>query len=418
MAKINNDIVYDYDESISDLDSFVGNNGDLQGKPTKTFSFGQLKTYVLSGLSPETGGNLKISEYVYIGVLTTPEEVVNAIIPAVTILPYEIFMVSVNGTKSLLKLQDTVVGDGETPTNSSHYITMQSEQGPQGEQGDNGIDGADGEDGKGIVSVAKTDTVGLIDTYTITYTDATTTNFAVTNGADGSGEDGADGLGITSIIKTGTVGLVDTYTITFTDTSTSTFTVTNGTDGEDGAPGKSILTLVKTGTVGLVDTYTITFTDFTTATFTVTNGKGITSIAKTGTVGLVDTYTITFNDATTSTFTVTNGADYTSNLQKKITYPADFTGTNYTVLTADNNYSILIDNGATDVTITVPTGLMAKIQVGFIQKGSGLVTFVESGTTLKYLTGLGLKMAGINANAYLEKEGSIEELFLFGNIKA
>ena len=386
MAKINNDIVYDYDESISDLDSFVGNNGDLEGKPTKTFLFGQLKTYVLSGLSPETGGNLKISEYVYTGVLTTPEEVVNAIIPAVTILPYEIFMVSVNGTKSLLKLQDTVIGDGETPTNSSHYITMQSEQGPQGEQGDNGIDGADGEDGKGIVSVAKTDTVGLIDTYTITYTDATTTNFAVTNGADGSGEDGADGLGITSITKTGTVGLVDTYTITFTDTSTSTFTVTNGADGEDGEPGKSILTLVKTSTAGLVDTYTITFTDYTTATFTVTNGA--------------------------------DGQDYTSNLQKKITYPADFTGTNYTVLTADNNYSILIDNGATDVTITVPTGLMAKIQVGFIQKGSGLVTFVESGTTLKYLTGLGLKMAGINANAYLEKEGSIEELFLFGNIKA
>lgn len=386
MAKINNDIVYDYDESISDLDSFVGNNGDLEGKPTKTFLFGQLKTYVLSGLSPETGGNLKISEYVYTGVLTTPEEVVNAIIPAVTILPYEIFMVSVNGTKSLLKLQDTVVGDGETPTNSSHYITMQSEQGPQGEQGDNGIDGADGEDGKGIVSVAKTDTVGLIDTYTITYTDATTTNFAVTNGADGSGEDGADGLGITSITKTGTVGLVDTYTITFTDTSTSTFTVTNGADGEDGEPGKSILTLVKTSTAGLVDTYTITFTDYTTATFTVTNGA--------------------------------DGQDYTSNLQKKITYPADFTGTNYTVLTADNNYSILIDNGATDVTITVPTGLMAKIQVGFIQKGSGLVTFVESGTTLKYLTGLGLKMAGINANAYLEKEGSIEELFLFGNITA
>jgi len=389
MGKINNEEIYAPDEIISDLDTFVGTNGDLESKPTKTFLLGRLKTYVLSGLSPETGGNLKISEYVYSGVLTTPEEVVNEITPAVTILPYEIFMVSVNGTKSLLKLQDTVVGDGETPTDSSHYITMQSEQGPQGEQGLQGDNGEDGEDGKGIVSVVKTSTVGLIDTYTITYTDATTTTFAVTNGADGSGEDGADGLGITSIIKTETVGLVDTYTITFTDTSTSTFTVTNGADGEDGAPGKSILTLVKTGTVGLVDTYTITFTDFSTATFTVTNGAD-----------------------------GADGQDYTSNLQKKITYPADFTGTNYTVLTADNNYSILIDNGATAVTITVPTGLMAKIQVGFAQKGTGLVTFVESGTTLNFLTGLGLKMAGINANAYLEKEGSIEEFFLFGNIKA
>ena len=44
---------------------------------------------------------------------------------------------------------------------------------------------------------------------------------------------GADGKGITSITKTGTSGLVDTYTIYYTDGSTSTFTVTNGTSGAD-----------------------------------------------------------------------------------------------------------------------------------------------------------------------------------------
>ena len=44
---------------------------------------------------------------------------------------------------------------------------------------------------------------------------------------------GSDGKGITSITKTGTSGLVDTYTITYTDGSTSTFTVTNGTSGAD-----------------------------------------------------------------------------------------------------------------------------------------------------------------------------------------
>lgn len=51
--------------------------------------------------------------------------------------------------------------------------------------------------------------------------------------ADGSQETGtASGLkGISSIAKTGTSGLVDTYTITFTDGSTSTFTVTNGSPG-------------------------------------------------------------------------------------------------------------------------------------------------------------------------------------------
>ena len=44
------------------------------------------------------------------------------------------------------------------------------------------------------------------------------------------GDDGTDGTGITSITKTGTSGLVDTYTITYSDSTTSTFTVTNGDD--------------------------------------------------------------------------------------------------------------------------------------------------------------------------------------------
>lgn len=42
---------------------------------------------------------------------------------------------------------------------------------------------------------------------------------------------GEAGVGITSITKTGTQGKVDTYTILFTDGTTTTFTVTNGQDG-------------------------------------------------------------------------------------------------------------------------------------------------------------------------------------------
>lgn len=44
------------------------------------------------------------------------------------------------------------------------------------------------------------------------------------------GDTGATGKGISSIVKTGTSGLVDTYTITYSDSTTSTFTVTNGSD--------------------------------------------------------------------------------------------------------------------------------------------------------------------------------------------
>jgi hypothetical protein len=113
----------------------------------------------------------------------------------------------------------------------------------------------------------------------------------------------------------------------------------------------------------------------------------------------------------------TNGVDYTANLQKKITYPTDFTSSNYVILSADNNYSILINNGANPVTITVPVGLVNKMQVGFIQQGSGLVTIVPSGTTINYLPGLGLKLKDINANAYLEKDGATEVFQLIGNIK-
>lgn len=48
------------------------------------------------------------------------------------------------------------------------------------------------------------------------------------------GEAGDDGNGIVSIEKTSTSGLIDTYTITYTDGDTDTFTVTNGEDGANG----------------------------------------------------------------------------------------------------------------------------------------------------------------------------------------
>lgn len=44
------------------------------------------------------------------------------------------------------------------------------------------------------------------------------------------GDKGDTGKGISSITKTGTSGLVDTYTITYSDNTTSTFAVTNGSD--------------------------------------------------------------------------------------------------------------------------------------------------------------------------------------------
>jgi hypothetical protein len=59
--------------------------------------------------------------------------------------------------------------------------------GPQGPQGEQGPTGATGATGNGIVSIEKTGTSGLIDTYTITYTNGGTDTFQVKNGADGQG---------------------------------------------------------------------------------------------------------------------------------------------------------------------------------------------------------------------------------------
>jgi hypothetical protein len=200
-----------------------------------------------------------------------------------------------------------------------------------------GLKGADGTNGVGITSIAKTGTSGLVDTYTITFTNGTTTTFTVTNGEKGDpgiGIQGDPGNGISDIQKTSTQGLVDTYTISFTDGTSTTFTVTNGAPGQSGSDGVGIQSITKTGTSGLVDTYTITFTNGTTTTFTVTNGSngddgvGISSIQKTVTSGLVDTYTITLTNGETDTFTVTNGSNGTTPV---ITITATEGGTPITV---------------------------------------------------------------------------------------
>ena len=157
------------------------------------------------------------------------------------------------------------------------------------------------QNGKGISSIAKTGTAGLVDTYTITYNDATTSTFTVTNGAQGptgqawyvhikyyavqptrdsdmgdtpdnwigiysgtassapthytsyqwfeikgdkgdTGDTGETGNGIASfelISGTHAPGTTDIYRLTMTDGTTEDISVYNGSDGE-GAPGSSL----------------------------------------------------------------------------------------------------------------------------------------------------------------------------------
>ena len=351
------------------------------------------------------------------------------------------------GTNELIDTYTITYSDGHTST----FVVVNGAQGPQGIQGikgDNGlapvvtignnghwyVDGVDtgfsaeGVAGRSVISVTKTDSNGLIDTYTITYSDNTTSTFTITNGANGQagvtphvgdngnwwigetdtgvaangvpgengksllvgvgaptdataasvgdsyvdvenwhyyvkaenewvdkgsfkGADGSSlGVSIVSIEKTDTNGLVDTYTITYTSGSPTTFTVVNGAAGQPGNNGYSLLTgdidpttegvngdsylnvlsweffikandvWVSKGTikgaqgqegqaptisVGDNGNWLVNGVD----TNTKAQGVSIASITKTDTQGLVDTYTILYTDGNYETFTVTNGAN-------------------------------------------------------------------------------------------------------------
>ena len=85
-------------------------------------------------------------------------------------------------------IQIGTVVSGETPsvtrtgTNENPILNFAL---VKGDTGATGPTGQTGPTGNGIASITKTATVGLVDTYTITYTNGTTTTFDVTNGEDG-----------------------------------------------------------------------------------------------------------------------------------------------------------------------------------------------------------------------------------------
>ena len=88
------------------------------------------------------------------------------------------------------------VDDGFVGTEAQWLLSLVGQQGPQGPSGPAGATGpqgsagSNGSDGRGIASIVRTSgtgAAGTTDTYTITYSDATTSTFQVYNGADGNG---------------------------------------------------------------------------------------------------------------------------------------------------------------------------------------------------------------------------------------
>lgn len=127
--------------------------------------------------------------------------------------------------------------------NASDIEVLKQSGGSKGEAGEDGF--------SPIANVTQTSTGA-----TITITDKSgTTTATVTNGTNGSngangkdgedGKDGKDGRGIKSVARTsgnGSAGTTDTYTITYTDNTTSTFTVYNGANGKTPVKGTDYFT--------------------------------------------------------------------------------------------------------------------------------------------------------------------------------
>ncbi len=113
---------------------------------------------------------------------------------------------------------------------------------------DTGVKAA-GVDGRGIISIEITNTEGLVDTYTITYTDYTTSTFTVTNGEQGiqgiQGQKGEDGhTPVITIDSDGNwcVDGVSTGIKAQGDKGDKGDIGANGINGKDGKDGKDGLT--------------------------------------------------------------------------------------------------------------------------------------------------------------------------------
>ncbi len=113
---------------------------------------------------------------------------------------------------------------------SCRIIGLKGDTGPSGAQGEKGEDGENGKDGKD----------GKSPTITISEDGYWMINGVKSNvkATGEEGQKGKDGVSIQNIEKTSTSGSVDTYTITYSDGSTSTFKVTNGVDGNQGIQGE------------------------------------------------------------------------------------------------------------------------------------------------------------------------------------
>lgn len=176
MTRIKNKIPYKVKNILAGSDYFPMTNSEhnvdgMSYEQTVSADFDAVKAFVLAGMTPEVGGNLKIRKQILPTLITDISTTVNQMTPLYEIAPYEMLFFEISGHLYLLKNTNISVGVGGETLYNSDFIDFPVSVGATG---------------NGIVSIVKTGTSGLVDTYTITYTDETTSTFTITNGANGS----------------------------------------------------------------------------------------------------------------------------------------------------------------------------------------------------------------------------------------
>lgn len=122
------------------------------------------------------------------------------------------------------------------------------------------LKGADGADGNGIASITKTATVGLVDTYTITYDDGNTTTYDVTNGQNGSKWYKGTAISGTGTSITGFPGVLNDFYLNSSTGYVYTCTKTGGSLLPDAAEWDYVMALTGGGgsSVTVIDNLTST----------------------------------------------------------------------------------------------------------------------------------------------------------------
>ena len=101
-----------------------------------------------------------------------------------------------------------------------------------------------------------------------------------------------------------------------------------------------------------------------------------------------------------------------NNLQKTISiFPYEFTSD-------DDKYTIFVDNASSNVLLNIPDDLVDNFCCTLIQKGTGEVAVVTTGTSsLSYPSTLQNIIKGQNFWALIEKESNLDNYFLIGSLK-